>query len=371
MGALLFYCVNLVGPELGGKVMFLSALWSCYTLWHHRRLMRLHLKQHGASHEFSPNLRRIVDEVCKAAGRDPARVPLYDYSLSRPRAEVSPSVVRKLSRFLLEGSSHSAATTGDMLMVSVPLLKLLDDGEEHAIMAHEMAHIVLGHAVIGGLLWMVRMMIFHTAAVYWLLAIWQGGWTAVGIAACLPLTFTFLFRSWFPAWKKKGRLTPQEAGQRGWAQIVYVFTYYPVLFSLLGLFAPGVLTAYLIFGLVANAAAIMAGLASQSRERQADAGAVALGCDPLALAMALRKIVFLQDRAQQKLFESKRTVKRGGFLQLYATHPTLEERVETLCRNAYRSGISWARAQEVKRGDINLPADHDIPEDVVRAFNNM
>lgn len=375
MCGILAGCAFLLGTELAGPVMFLSAVWSCFGLWRQRSLMRSHLKQHDAAHEFSPNLRRIVDEVCAAAGRNPARVPVYDYSLNRPQGEVSPSKLRQLGGYLLSAKMHSAATTGDMLLVSVPLLKLLDDDEEKAVFAHEMAHIVLKHAFLGGLLWIVRRMAYHVAMVYWMLAVWQGGWAAVAVVVCVPFAVNLFVRARYPAWKKKGKLTIEESSQRGWAGLVYIILYYPLLLGLLGWLAPGVIKAYLVLLLVTYAGGIVAGLASQSTERQADAGAVQLGGDPLAMAMALRKIVFLQQRAQQKLFERKSSSSSDGlldaYIQLYATHPRLEDRVEALCQTAYRSGMSWARMQEVRRGDINIPADHDIPEDVVRAFNRM
>lgn len=373
VAGVLFLCSLLAGPLLSKYVMFFSAIWSTAQIWQNRRLMESHLRRHGDSHEFSPNLRRIVDELCRKAGKDPAKVPIYDYSLNRDAAGVSKSNMRKLGRFLLTGRSHAAATAGGMLMASEPLLRLLDDAEEKAIFAHEMAHMVLRHYWFANLLLIIRRMVYHVVYAAYLFAAWQAGWAVLAVALGMPFALYYYIKWMYPAWR--GRMqTVEDRKQAAAGEFWYLVTGVFLISLLLGLLSPPVLMHYIAFLLAARMAGVIGGLYSQSCEHQADAGAVALGGNPLALAMALRKMAFLRDRAQRKLFEAGRTSDDGlidRYIQLYASHPRLEDRVENLCQMAYRSGTPWEEMQKVRRGDIDLPADHDIPDDVVRVFNQM
>lgn len=373
LAGVLLCLVCYMGPELGGPVMFFSGLWSCFSLWQQRSLMKMHLQRHGDTHEFSPNLKKIVAEVCAAAGKDPARVPLYDYTLNKPSNAINSSVLRKLGWFMLNARSHAAATTGDMLLVSGPLLKLLDDEEEKGVFAHEMAHVVLKHHMLSGLIYIAQAMVPILGWAWVISALWHAGWNIAVLTVTLHFVLYYVSRKVWPILGKSRGLTAAERRQRVLASAFYSLLYLLVIGGFLGAMAPPVLKAYFAKLLADNVALLISAHASRRREFQADAGAVALGGPPLAFAMALRKIVFLQDRAQRKLFESTDSSKPADrSLSLYATHPPLAERVEALCHMAmFEGGAQWADMQKARHGTIDLPVDHDIPEDVVRAYNRM
>lgn len=72
---------------------------------------------------------------------------------------------------------------------------------------------------------------------------------------------------------------------------------------------------------------------SRKREYMADAGAVEMTRDSLALARALHKISMNSDIDQIKNDEVKEMFienKTSGFMALFSTHPPIERRIEIL-----------------------------------------
>lgn len=358
MAGLLFFAASLLDPMVGGLVMIGAGLWALLGVYRNTQLANMNLRRYADSHEYSPNLRLIVDRLCAAAGKDPADVPLYDFDMNRT-AQLNAKQKRSMAGYILRAQTHNAAARSDMLLVSTPLLKLLDDEEEKAIFAHEMAHVVYRHSFFSVMFWVMAQMISWLLTVYFWVTIASFGWNYVVLAFTVGFVAVMLGKKYLPDWLY----------QTGIARFVS-------LYGFLFWVSPVFLKVCAIMIAMRRLPPICSALYSQACEYMADRGAVDLGAKPLALALALRKITFLQRRAQQKF--SKRKIDFSGdglmnaYFALYASHPPVERRVERLCRIAsYEHAIPWAEMQKVRRGEIDLPADHDIPDDVVKGYMNI
>jgi len=360
MAGVLFWAASLPHePAITGFVMIGAGLWVLRATYGYTQQANRHLKRYADSHEYSPNLRQIVDGLCAAAGKKPSEVPLYDFDTTR-MAQMSASEKRSLSSYILRAQTHNAAARSDMLLVSTPLLKLLDDGEEKAIFAHELAHVVFRHTLQAAILGVMRLLITWLVPVYfWLTVATYGGDIVLAITVVLWFVSGWIAKKFFPG------LIHQSGLLRFGA--VYGFLYWV---------NPVFLKVAVIVIVLRRLPLICYAFHSQACEYMADRAAVDLGANPLHLAMALRKITFLQRRAQQKFSKRKIDVSSDGlidaYFNLYASHPPIERRVERLCNIAsFELGIPWADMQKVRRGAIDLPTDHDIPDDVVKGYMNI
>lgn len=359
MTGLLFWAAVLVGePAVACFVMIGTGLWMLLLMYRNTRLADRHLRLYADSHEYSPNLRQIVDGLCAAAGKKPSEVPLYDFDLNRT-AQLSRREKSKLASYILRAQTHNAAARSDMLLVSTPLLKLLDDGEEKAIFAHELAHVVFRHGFYFTIMATMTTMVFVLAAAYFWLTVFSFGWHVLALPAAAMLVSAYIGKNFFP-----GLLY-----QTGFLNFVTVY-------GLLYMVSPVFLKVAVIVILLRRLPKICYALYSQACEYMADKAAVDLGANPLHLAMALRKITFLQKRAQQKFSPRRIDASTDGlidaYFQLYATHPPIDRRVERLCHIAsFTLGIPWAEMQKTRYGAIDLPADHDIPDEVVKSYMSI
>jgi heat shock protein HtpX len=100
---------------------------------------------------------------------------------------------------------------------------------------------------------------------------------------------------------------------------------------------------------------------SRRREFLADAGAVELTGDPLALARALERIAKLQGDDWERF-----TARGGRWLRWFRTHPTTAERIERLAETVAlpRSLPIWSWANNGR--DVLYPAGRALGQRVMR-----
>ncbi|MDR1995399.1 MAG: M48 family metallopeptidase [Azonexus sp.] len=171
--------------------------------------------------------------------------------------------------------------------VTSGLLDRLDDAEMEAVLGHELTHIRNGD---------VRLMVI-------------AGIIAGIIGFFAELAFRLFFRP--------GRSSSRGGGKNGSAALVFIIAL--VLIAL----------AWLVSMLIRFAL-------SRSREFLADAGAVELTKNPDAMISALRKIESRSELegATSAVMEMCIDNPRRGFANLFATHPSVQNRVQALVKLA-------------------------------------
>src|SRR4051812_18750837 len=78
--AIMIYSLSLCGPRLGAAALALGLFFSLIAIHHSIHLVRNVLKRHPAVHPFSPNLGRLMAELCAAAGIPPGGITLVDFN---------------------------------------------------------------------------------------------------------------------------------------------------------------------------------------------------------------------------------------------------------------------------------------------------
>ncbi len=198
------------------------------------------------------------------------------------------------------------------ITVTSGLIERLDDREIEAVLAHELTHLRNGD---------VRMMVVAVII-------------AGAISFFAELIFRGLFRSGFGFGRSGSNDRSRGKGGAGVAILIGV-----AMIALAWL-----LSIVIRFAL------------SRSREYLADAGAVELTKNPDAMITALRKI---ETRGElpgvtSAVMEMCVDNPRSGFADLFATHPSIESRVEALVKNAGGRDP----------GPITLPPPQEVEVDV-------
>jgi len=178
------------------------------------------------------------------------------------------------------------------ITVTTGLLDRLDDAETEAVLAHELTHIRNGD---------VRMMVI-----------------AVIIAGVISFVAELFFRVMFRSSARWGGSSSSGNNRKG------------------GGAGAAILLAVVIIAVAWALSIVIRFALSRTREYLADAGAVELTKNPDAMIMALRKI---EGRGElpgvtSSVMEMCVDNPREGFADLFATHPSIESRVEALVRMA-------------------------------------
>jgi heat shock protein HtpX len=177
------------------------------------------------------------------------------------------------------------------ISVTSGLLQRLNDAETEAVLAHELTHIRNGD---------VRMLVI-----------------AVIIAGVISFAGEFVFRVMFRSGMGMGRSRSSGGDRKGGA-------------------GAAILIAVLIIAVAWLLSVVIRFALSRTREYLADAGAVELTKNPDAMIMALRKIEGRGELpgATSSVMEMCVDNPRQGFADMFATHPSIESRVEALVQNA-------------------------------------
>ncbi len=332
------------------------------------------LVKHPDVHKFSPNLGKIVADLYKVSGLDEKSSPIYDHRVDDKKKDRS-GLYGQIGNLIAR--THNAAATDlgkPVIMISEPLLKLLDDPEEKAVLAHEFAHVV-GHdpgtKLFQGLMARTAT-ITNICTMLW--ALWMAGWQGIlGALVMLYLCFSLVKRlhpdGRFLYVKKHAKLSAHDLVKRDGVMRIYGALCLIATMPVLTYFYHPYAQLFAATWCLSTSASLLTNAFSRSREYQADRGAIALGADPLALITGLRKIFILQERGKTKAFEGKMPkinplIKR--WKQLYSSHPPFHDRMMRLVAIARKQGAPSDLIQQSAAGRIELSADHDIPDDLIR-----
>lgn len=276
-------------------VTALVAAWVWVGLRFNRFIVSLTTGSHDVSRKNAPKLYKMLESLCISRGM--ATPALHILETTAPNAYAS-------------GVRPEDYT----ITVTRGLIDLLDEREMRAVLAHELTHIRNDD---------VRTMMI---AVF-----------VVGIMSFVgELTFRILF--------DKPSLLVSASGSKGndkggGAKLL------AILIALVCIALAWFLSLVIRFSL------------SRQREYLADAGAVELTHDPDAMISALRKIAGKGELEGQPsgIMELCLDNPRSGFADLFATHPSIEDRIDALVR--YAGG----RSDEVAPGTSPVAAAPESP----------
>jgi len=338
-----------------------------------RRLFQRNWAVHPDVSDISPNLGKIMAELYERSGIDPKKYPLYDFRLCEKdrleeEQEEDGSDIKKAAN-MLQGMSEtyraSVLYSGrPILAVSAPMLALLDDEEERAVLAHELVHLREKHVYMGYMLRLLCSFVIWVATLARIVWFFAAGWEAAAYAVMAGISAGLIITRIIKAGK------PEQLSDR-WGQLK-TFIFYTVLVSVLtmAVFTPVYPLVYLATVLIVMAAStILRGL-SRTSEYRADAGIADLGANPLAMMTALRRLQYLQDEAVRKAFLTKRleakNFRNWAGKNLYATHPQLDDRLTRLEKIAKRLGYAQDEIRTAKSGHIEVDESHSYPSWMIR-----
>jgi heat shock protein HtpX len=229
---------------------------------------------HEVTRQEQPRLYNLLENLCISRG------------ITMPRLKIMDSPA--LNAFASGMNERQYAIT-----VTSGLLNALDDAEIEAVLGHELTHIRNGD---------VRMMV-----------------VAMIIAGVIGFFAELIFRMLFQSGVRWGGGRRQGDGDRGKGG--------------------GGLAIVIALGLIACAWLLSIGIRlalSRRREYLADAGSVELTKNPDAMITALRKIENRGELegATSAIMEMCVDNPREGFADLFATHPSVDRRVDALVRYA-------------------------------------
>ncbi|MBM3527214.1 MAG: M48 family metallopeptidase [Alphaproteobacteria bacterium] len=273
-----------------------AALWIVIAYFFHQTLIDTVTGGHGVTRLEEPRLYNLLENLCISRG------------MPMPKLKIMESdALNAFASGLNQRQYSITVTTG--------LVKHLDDAEIEAVLAHELTHIRNGD---------VRMLV---------IAVVIAG--VIGFFA--ELVFRLLFQGgfrWFGSGSSGG--SSRSRGKGGGAFIA-------ILIALALVALAWFLSIVIRFAL------------SRRREFLADAGAVELTKNPDAMIGALRKIEGRGelDGVTSAVMEMCVDNPREGFADLFATHPSIDNRVKAL--------IDFAGGHDP--GPLALPDPNDSEAD--------
>lgn len=251
-----------------------AAIWIVIAYKFHQKMIDAVTGSHEVTRQEEPRLYNLLENMCISRG-----IPM-------PKLKVMDSEARNAFATGLNEKQYSITVTSG-------LVKALDDAEIEAVLAHELTHIRNGD---------VRMMVIAVII-------------AGVIAFFAEMFFRIFFRSGFRIGGGSSSSSSSSNRKGGGGGAIFAILLAVALIALAWL-----LSAVIRFSL------------SRSREFLADAGAVELTKNPDAMIGALRKIESRGELegATSAVMEMCLDNPRSGFADLFASHPSIDDRVKAL-----------------------------------------
>ncbi|TVQ84412.1 MAG: hypothetical protein EA357_03080 [Micavibrio sp.] len=372
MLALLFLAA-MIGPLWVVAAALLIAVW-----WQRRQRLKIkHLfERNWAIHpdvsDISPNLGKIMAELYERSGLDPEKYPLYDFRLCDKDRKMQESedepgeaeypenddglqkavdILRRKSETYLAAVLYAGQP---VLAVAAPVLALLDDEEERAVLAHELVHLREKHIYTAYAMTILCTAVIFAVTLVRLVWFFEAGWEEAVYASMSGITAGFFIT---------GKI---KKGMSRRKKYKFFFSCASIISALvMTVFTPVYLFIYFATYLMKIAAWTILRGRSRTSEYRADAGIVNLGASPLAMMTALRRMQHLQDEAVEKAGASERLNARtlGNWMRknLFATHPDTDCRLDRLAEMARRLGYAQDEIRAARYGDIEMDKTHSYP----------
>lgn len=364
---------------IGGVALFSTGyFWA--RLRDSKQVMENTLQPHPDVHKLSPRLGKIARELYQASGLQADQYPIYDFRAkpitkndSPEQANIKKQINKALHATRLIPNAAALHLGQPVIMISEPLLALLSDDEEKAVLAHEFAHAAARHQHVNIPLTILGTMTRYTNKITMIFAMFASGfWAFAGGIATQIATgraaralqsqkdlgadnsdLTLIDRH------RKGMINRNVNAASTLAGVGYFSFVNPA-------FAP--LWATLV--VVNTGIKVALGGLSRSLEYQADKGAVKLGANPLALVTALRKLDTLQTRSIERAWGGKENMPQVDLIdrawkRATTTHPATAQRIGRLSALARRQGFGTEAIDKAIQGPLDLSPTAYIPYDTI------
>lgn len=361
----------LVAPvwAMGAAVLVVGGI-SYASLKGQKKIFEENLQRHPDVSAISPNLGKIAQELYAKSGLNADQFPIYDFRIDESKIADKPEGVQKKLRetFNSMAEVHNAAALNlgkPVIMISKPLLALLDDAEEKAVLAHEFAHAAAKHQHLTLPQKLMASAASLASGITRVAAFLSAGWVGVPIAIATGIGSRILAAKASGEWKLLStpdedlplskRLEKQKMAKAvkigGTVGMGAAITVFNPIFPLV----------YVATKTISAALNVVTATFSRSNEYQADRGAVELGANPLALVTALRKMKTVQEVSIREALGTE--LPKAGFLRsmwknVNSTHPTIPRRVERLAGMARKQGYSEAQIEAAVNAPIHVGPQH-------------
>ncbi len=338
-----------------------------------RKIFEENLMRHPDVSDVSPTLGKIAQDLYKASGLKAEDYPIYDFRLDENKiADKSEDVRKKLSEtFNTMAEAHNAAAMNfgkPVIMISKPLLALLDEAEEKAVLAHEFAHAKAQHNQLGLPQRLAAGVIGTSNAITRIGAFLSAGWVGVPVAIISGLAATGAALKHgapkdepAPQADAAGAVMPAARLLKKQAQLRAARVGGLVTLAVVTAFNPVYPIVYAVTKAIGAATKFVTSAFSRSNEYQADRGAVELGANPLALIGALRKMKAVQEISLKETFGDalpKPGKLKTAWKNANATHPTIPRRVARLASIAKKKGYDAAQIDAAVNSNISIGPEH-------------
>ncbi|TAL34882.1 MAG: hypothetical protein EPN97_07835 [Alphaproteobacteria bacterium] len=347
-----------------------------------KKFLENNLVEYPKASDISPKLGEIAADLYKKSGLKAEGNPIYDFQPDKDKIKKNKlSVSDRLAKMQgLVAQTHNAAALQlgkPVIMISKPLLKLLDDNEEKAVLAHEFAHAASRHQHATLPQRLILGVAASAAGLTLIGAMVSLGWAPVLCAIGASVVSGIAFRKAIGAERKEllskedDDLTLPELARKKKLVTGRKLLGTVTTTAVLGFFSPAFLALYGVVKGIGATSKVLSASFSRSIEYQADRGAVTLGADPLALVTGLRKIEIVAKRSKEKAFDGN--LPKAGYLKkiwnsLTVDHPSTSRRIDRLCKMAKKQGVSQDLIEKAAKSPIEIPAENDIPYEVIKSL---
>lgn len=348
-----------------------------------KRFLENNLEVQPDTSAISPRLGEIADELYAKSGLKAEGNPIYDFKSDENKVKKSGSIWTELLAKMqdMAAKTHNAAALQmgkPVIMISKPLLKLLDDKEEKAVLAHEFAHAAARHQYLTMPAGIITGIAASAVGLTLFGALFTLGWTPFLISTIAGVAAALVFKKALPSKDKeiinteeKELSFPNIARKKKLTGLQKVFSAV-VQTSVIYKYNPAYVMLYAASKATKAAATVINKAFSRSIEYQADRGAVTYGADPLALATGLRKIELVVSRSVKAAYGNE-PVPEKGFLKkawanLSADHPTTDNRVKRLCKMAKKQGVAQELIDKAAKGALEVSQDNDMLPSLLKSL---
>ncbi|MDE1151023.1 MAG: M48 family metalloprotease [Micavibrio sp.] len=390
-GLLLAGSIALGSPWVLGASAVLVGGISVLSVATQRKFLEEGLVRQPESSEYSPNLGKIAQELYSKTGLKAADYPIYDFRADEEKEKAATAAAeaagkpeskmkkafREMSKKAFDkmGQTHNAAAMNfgkPVIMVSTPLLKLLNDEEEKAVLAHEFVHAAARHNYLGLPHNLIAGVATLSNGLTSLGAAFATGFTGVAASVGARIATSYLFNKATDSKKELSAddlfLTPAQKHKKLVLDRTLKVINAVVGTAVYTYFSHAYLGIYAATKALSLAGKVLVGSFSRSMEYQADRGAVKLGANPLALVTSLRKMKLVQERSVEAALGEKLPEKGAltkAWAKLTASHPTVEARVKRLCKIAAKSGFTPDQIKAAANDTLVVAAEHNMSPRVV------